>query len=307
MPTVSVIMATYNRSELLPYSIGSVRWQTRADWELIVVADGCTDDTAEVVGAMAAGDARIRLVELPQNGGEQSLSNNAGLGYATGRFVAFLNHDDLWLPDHLERALAAIERLEADMVYSLPITVAYEDGTLRFHPTNAEMRYHPTQLVPASYWLARRTLLDEVAIWRPARETWTYPSQDLLFRWWRAGKRLCGNAELTCLAFPSGNRQNVYLRRDPTEIAHWYSRIRDEPDFREKVLAQTVLTLGREDNKLWRSLYRVAREWLRSRLYEMVAFRGLQPSAAAQWLRFRRRGGWFEPLRHTRGLPPLER
>lgn len=307
MPTVSVIMATYNRAELLPYSIGSVRWQSHADWELIVVADGCTDDTVATVEAMAAADPRIRLAELAVNSGEQSIANNAGLAQARGRFIAFLNHDDLWLPDHLERALAAIERLEADMVYSLPVTVAYADGTLRFHPTNAEMRYHPTQLVPASYWLARRTLFDEVGTWRPAREIWAYPSQELLFRWWRARRRLRCNPELTCLAFPSGNRPGAYSRRDASEIARWHARIRHEPEFREKLLSQMVLTQGREDNQLWRSVRRGVREWVRGRWYEFLASRGIEPRALAFFLRYRRKGGWFSPLRQTRGLPPLER
>jgi glycosyltransferase involved in cell wall biosynthesis len=307
MPTVSFIMATYNRSELLPYSIGSVRWQSHADWELIVVADGCTDDTVSVVSAMAADDPRIRLVARHENSGEQSTANNAGLAEARGQFIAFLNHDDLWLPDHLERALAAIDRLAADMVYSLPITVAYPDGTLRFHSTNAEMRYHPSQLVPASYWLSRRTLFDELGTWRLAREIWAYPSQDLLFRWWNARRRLCGHPELTCLAFPSGNRPGAYSRRDASEIALWHGRIRDEPDFREKLLARMVLTQGREDSRLWRSLWRVVREWVRGRWCEFLAGRGIEPRAVQFFLRYGRKGGWFAPLRQSRGLPPLQR
>ena len=188
-------MPTYNRSELLPYSIGSVTWQTRTDWELIVVSDACTDDTVAVVSAMAAADPRIRLVELPQRIGEQSGTNNAGLAHAAGRFIAFLNHDDLWLPDHLERAIAAIEGSGADLTYSLPITVACEDGTLRFHPVNAEMRYRPTHLVPAGYWLLHRELLTEAGTWRIARDVWGYPSQELLFRWRRTGRLLHGHPE----------------------------------------------------------------------------------------------------------------
>lgn len=303
-PTVSVIMPTYNRSELLPWSIGSVKWQTFTDWELIVVSDACTDDTAAMVGALAAEDPRIRLVELPQRIGEQSGTNKAGLAQAAGPFIAFLNHDDLWLPDHLERALDAIERSGADLTYSLPVTVAYEDGTLRFHPVNAEMHYHPTHLVPASYWLLRRDLLDSAGTWRMARDIWGYPSQELLFRWWRRRRRLYGHPELTCLAFPSGNRRNVYARRDATEIAHWYGRIRDEPNFREKVLTQLVLTLGRHDDRLGRSLWRTAREWLRSTWCHFLARRGIEPQALAHALRFRRKGGWKGRLDAQRGLPP---
>jgi len=62
MPRVTVIMATYNWSTVLPYSIGSVLDQTFTDWELLVVGDGCTDDSGRVVAAV--GDARVRWIDL---------------------------------------------------------------------------------------------------------------------------------------------------------------------------------------------------------------------------------------------------
>src|SRR5690349_20582249 len=98
-PLVSIIMATYNWSSVLPYSIGSVQHQTLPDFELLVVGDGCTDDSAEVVGAI--GDPRVRWIGLENNSGHQSVPNNEGLRQARGEIIAYLGHDDLWLPDHL--------------------------------------------------------------------------------------------------------------------------------------------------------------------------------------------------------------
>ena len=69
MATVSVVMATYNRPRALRLAVASVRAQTFTDWELIVVGDACTDETAEVVAGF--GDARIRFVNLPVRCGEQ--------------------------------------------------------------------------------------------------------------------------------------------------------------------------------------------------------------------------------------------
>ena len=306
-PAVSVVMPTYNRSNILAFSTGSVRWQTFADWELIVVDDASTDDTADVVRDLAAADPRIRLVTLASNSGEQSIGNNVGFEHARGRFIAYLNHDDLWFPDHLERALDHLEATGADLSFSLPMTVAYEDGTLRFYPVNEEMHYHPTHIVPASCWVFRRGLLETSGKWRPAAELWGYPSQEVLWRWWRQGRKLHGRPQLTCLQFPSGNRARAYARRDATEISRWYGRIRDEPGLREEVLTQMVLTLGRHDNKLVRSLYRTASEWLRSEWSHLLARRGIEPQAFAHKRAFRHKGGWFAPLRAYRGLPPHDK
>ena len=119
-PTVSVVMATFNRSNLLPYSTASVRWQTFTDWELIIVDDGSTDDTAEVVGKLTAEEPRIRYVRRDRPAGEQSLANNAGFAAARGRIIAYLNHDDLWFPDHLQGALTHMEKTGADLPTACP-------------------------------------------------------------------------------------------------------------------------------------------------------------------------------------------
>src|SRR5581483_1041903 len=87
---VSVVIATFNRSNVLRFAIESVRWQTYPDWELIVVGDCCTDDTEEVVRSF--NDPRVRFVNLPRNHGEQSVPNNFGCDLAQGEYIAFLNH-----------------------------------------------------------------------------------------------------------------------------------------------------------------------------------------------------------------------
>src|SRR5213593_1427755 len=82
-PSVSVFIPTYNWSTVLPYSIGSVLRQTFTDFELLVVGDGCTDDSAEVVAAID--DPRVRWINLPANSGHQSALNNEGLRQAATR------------------------------------------------------------------------------------------------------------------------------------------------------------------------------------------------------------------------------
>ena len=65
VPCVSIVVATYNRSNVLALALRTVLWQTVTDWELLVIGDACTDDSAAVVGA--AGDSRVRWINLPVN------------------------------------------------------------------------------------------------------------------------------------------------------------------------------------------------------------------------------------------------
>ena len=104
-PLVSVVVPTYNRASLLPRAISSALGQSFEDLELIVVDDGSTDSTGEVVGAF--GDPRIRLIRLPTNAG-LSGAQNAGLRAARGEWVAFLDSDDEWLPTKLEQQLVRL-------------------------------------------------------------------------------------------------------------------------------------------------------------------------------------------------------
>ena len=95
-PSVSVITATYNWSSVLRYAIQSVLWQSLQDFEMLIIGDGCTDDSAEVVASFH--DERLLWHNLPHNSGSQSVPNNLGLEMARAPFVAYLGHDDLWSP-----------------------------------------------------------------------------------------------------------------------------------------------------------------------------------------------------------------
>ncbi len=114
-PAVSVVIATYNRTHTLRHAVQSVRNSSFTDWELIVVGDHCTDDSAECVASF--NDPRIRFVNLPVRTGHQSGPNNHGIALSRGKYVAFLNHDDLYLPDHLGACVAELERSGADLAW----------------------------------------------------------------------------------------------------------------------------------------------------------------------------------------------
>jgi len=101
---VSVIIPTYNCADLLPRAINSVLNQTFQDFELIIVDDGSTDNTKQVVEEFQKKDKRIKYI-WQENFGGTSKTYNTGLKQATGNFIAFLEDDDEWLPQKLEKQL----------------------------------------------------------------------------------------------------------------------------------------------------------------------------------------------------------
>jgi teichuronic acid biosynthesis glycosyltransferase TuaG len=113
---VSVIMPAYNAGRYIAESIRSVLEQTYANWELVVVDDGSTDDTAALVRDFAAADERIRYFHQPN--GRLGKARNTGLRFAAGELVAFLDSDDLWMPEKLALQVEALNAHDADVVYS---------------------------------------------------------------------------------------------------------------------------------------------------------------------------------------------
>jgi len=109
-------MACYNSARHLHRAVSSVKQQSLENWELIVVDDGSTDETAGVVQNLAAEDSRIKFVQLATNSGP-SMARNAGLEIATGRWVAILDSDDAFEPKRLETLLQIGERFTLDMVF----------------------------------------------------------------------------------------------------------------------------------------------------------------------------------------------
>jgi glycosyltransferase involved in cell wall biosynthesis len=113
---VSVVMPTYNRGYIIGEAVKSVLLQTYRELELIIVDDGSTDDTGEMVRGFK--DERIRYVRHEQNRG-CSAAYNSGMATATGDAIAFLDSDDLWKPEKLERQVSFLSRFpQVDIVFT---------------------------------------------------------------------------------------------------------------------------------------------------------------------------------------------
>jgi glycosyltransferase involved in cell wall biosynthesis len=163
-----VLLPTHNRADVIGYAIKSVLRQTERDFELLIVGDGCTDNTADVVQGFL--DERIRWFDLPKAPNFGYANRNQVLREARGELIAFIGHDDLLLPDHL-RLLGRLFRTgHAEWGYSRPLWVA-DDGMVV--PSAIDLR-KPSHLnlfmtgfnaIPAQCVMYRRTCHERYGYW----------------------------------------------------------------------------------------------------------------------------------------------
>ena len=108
-PLVSIIMPVYNSEKYLPDAIQSVFNQTYTDWELIIIDDCSTDSSYNFVKQIAATHPQIIPLQLTTNSGA-AVARNLGIDKAGGKYIAFLDADDLWLPEKLNMQVAFMEK-----------------------------------------------------------------------------------------------------------------------------------------------------------------------------------------------------
>lgn len=126
-PSVSIITPVYNAERFVADTIRSAQAQTFSDWEMILINDCSTDNSVQVIQPLLESDARLRLIEMPKNGGA-AVARNAGMAIAAGRYVAFLDADDQWLPQKLEQQIAFMQKTGCALCYAA-YTVMQEDGS----------------------------------------------------------------------------------------------------------------------------------------------------------------------------------
>ncbi|TPK94689.1 glycosyltransferase family 2 protein [Mesorhizobium sp. B2-4-16] len=291
-PLVSIVIATHNRPAVLHQALKSLIGQTLQDWEAIVIGDACRPDTAATIAAF--GDARISYIDLPVNFGEQSGPNNIGFARARGRFVAILNHDDLWFPDHLASMCGWIDATNADVVIARGAVIESSASKGSRHMILGMGRdgfYDPVTTVGfGSAQMIRRASLPRLGPWRPASQCVCESSQDWLFRAWRKGAVIATMPHLTVLMLHSGKREGSYARDTAREQEELMDAM-DAPD----ALRVRILGNAEEPAPLKRSRY--LKRWL-------LAALGMHPRARS-FRRQYRRGAFIAMLRRTRGLPPM--
>lgn len=144
---VSIIMPVYNDENYLLSSIPSVIAQSYQNWELLVIDDCSKDRSSQVIDEYIRQDGRIRKFRTDKPSGSPTLPRNIGIENAKGRYIAFLDSDDLWLPTKLEHQVALIiQNADAVMVFS-NYKMMDEEGRLYNHPVVSPNTTNYSQLL----------------------------------------------------------------------------------------------------------------------------------------------------------------
>jgi len=216
MPQFSVIIPTFNRAAFVTGAVESVLAQDFDGFEVIVVDDGSTDDTAPVLRDRFGDDPRIRVVR--QQHSERGAARNRGMREAEGEFVVFLDSDDRFLPNHLSVLRSALERNPEAEIVSTRYDLVRDGARRPSDLVDLGEGWHGLEAVlggnPFACNLCVRRKLDGLV---PFRETERYESEDWVFlvsnlarrRLWLAG-------EVTMLMTDHSKRT---MRGDPAGLA----------------------------------------------------------------------------------------
>lgn len=170
-PTVTVVIPAYNAARWIGETLESVFSQRYDDYEVIVVDDGSTDHTAEVVAQFP----RARCIR--KENGRQASARNVGIRHASGKYIAFLDADDLWFPEKLQAQVALLEKTGLAWVYS---DVAYFDSQtraaqflfsrwFRLYEGDIAKQLLLACFIPSPTVVVKRTVFEEVGFFNESR------------------------------------------------------------------------------------------------------------------------------------------
>jgi teichuronic acid biosynthesis glycosyltransferase TuaG len=126
---VSILTPTYNTEKFIRSTIESAKNQTYINWEMILVDDASTDNTVAIIEEFVKKDSRIKLFKLPENRGN-GFARNAALEKATGKYIAYLDADDLWFPEKLEKQIQFLKANNLHFTFSFYDSIDEEGNDL---------------------------------------------------------------------------------------------------------------------------------------------------------------------------------
>jgi teichuronic acid biosynthesis glycosyltransferase TuaG len=126
---VSILTPTYNTEKFIRSTIESAKNQTYTNWEMILVDDASTDNTVAIIEEFIKKDSRIKLFKLPENRGN-GFARNAALEKATGKYIAYLDADDVWFPEKLEKQIQFLKANNLHFTFSFYDSIDEEGNDL---------------------------------------------------------------------------------------------------------------------------------------------------------------------------------
>ena len=211
-PTVSIVTPVYNVENFIVETMDSVRAQTFQDWELLLVEDGCKDRTVPVIKEYLekTGDTRIRLIQMEQNGGA-ARARNRGVQESRGRYLAYVDADDLWDEQKLEKQLRFMTEKKAAFSFTgyefadengkglgkivkVPETIDYKEALKNTTIFTSTVMFD-TELIPKDQLEMPVIKSEDTALWwRILRSgVLAYGLNENLVKYRRAGKSLSSN------------------------------------------------------------------------------------------------------------------
>ena len=159
-PLVSIVMPTFNRRDVIGAAIASVVSQTVESWELVIIDDGSSDDTASLVEGWIEREPRIRFLRQGNLG--VSAARNAGIAVAVGDLIAFLDTDNTWMPDYLRASLAALDGSPAAMSHT--VVRVEQERSIEYvgRRTTREELLQGRNVIDLNALIVRRSLLIEI-------------------------------------------------------------------------------------------------------------------------------------------------
>jgi glycosyltransferase involved in cell wall biosynthesis len=318
-PRVSAVVPTYNRAPLVTRAIESVLRQTFRDLELIVVDDASPDDTPSAVARFD--DPRLRYIRLPKNKG-QWFAENTGIAYARGEWVAFLDDDDEWLPDKLDKQLACAERARAAVVYCEALRYSRDGlqppGPLEPLPDGNVLTSLLSPLMPSTptvYMVRRDALLalggfDESLAGAQDRDLWIRLSMAsyhfaqvqerlAIYHTGHTGRQMLDAVRIVRSTFVHRRRWGR-LKREAMGVEGYETWLRRREKLSRREIEKLVRSIERSGSRsaAWRYVRRMTPVWpwgaaFYSRMLAVVAFGRLpyrvsrvrQGKSGAPWLR----------------------
>jgi hypothetical protein len=241
-PELSVVVSTYNRPDVLKSVLASLCRQTYTDWRAVVLGDCCDKRTGDMIAGL--GDPRIRYFNLPVRCGDQSGPNSIGAALCDSPYIAFLNHDDLLLPDHFATCLKRLKETAADICVAPSVRVwrwigGQGDHRLQYDFPSGNLPPLDAVIVPrnsdafepVSAWVLRADAYRRVGEWRDGFDVHRSPLNDWLLRAYTARVRFVLSDAVSVVHVLTHNAQDP-SRPVYSSSAHVHQQIERELESR---------------------------------------------------------------------------